>query len=72
MFWPDGSALGYQPIIEGFALLAVSREFPDKRHLAGILRLGIAPLRGGADRLAEHRQLGQRAVRRSPATEVRL
>ena len=35
-------------------MLAVSREFPDERYLAGILRLRIAPLRGGADRLAVH------------------
>jgi hypothetical protein len=32
-------------------LLPVSREFPDERYLAGILRLRIAPLSGGADRL---------------------
>jgi hypothetical protein len=35
-------------------LLAVSREFPDERYLAGILRLRIPPLSGGADRLAVH------------------
>jgi hypothetical protein len=37
MRWPDGPALSYQPVIEGLALLAVSREFPDERYLAGIL-----------------------------------
>jgi hypothetical protein len=42
MVWPDGPALS--PVIEGLALLAVSREFPDERYLAGILRLRIAPL----------------------------
>jgi hypothetical protein len=35
-------------------MLAVSREFPDDRYLARILRLRIAPLSGGADRLAVH------------------
>jgi hypothetical protein len=35
-------------------LLAVSREFPDERYLAGILRLRIAPLSGGASGLAVH------------------
>ena len=54
MLWPDGPALSYQPVIEGLALLAVSREFPDELYLAGILRLRIAPLSGGADRLAVH------------------
>ena len=54
MLWPGRRALSYQPVIEGLALLAVSREFPDERYLAGILRLRIAPLRGGADRLAVH------------------
>src|SRR6516165_2040052 len=54
MLGPGGPALSYQPIIESLALLAVSCEFPDKRYLAGILRLRIAPLSGGADRLAVH------------------
>jgi hypothetical protein len=52
MLWPNRPALSYQPVIEGLALLAVSREFPDERYLARILRLRMAPLRGGADRLA--------------------
>ena len=54
MLWPARPALSHQPIIEGLALLAVSREFPDERYLAGILRLWIAPFSGGADRLAVH------------------
>src|SRR6516225_12179510 len=54
MLWPSGRALSYQPVIEGLALLAVSREFSDERYLAGILRLRIAPLSSGADRLAVH------------------
>jgi hypothetical protein len=54
MLWPNRLALSYQPVIEGLALLAVSREFPDERYLAGILRLRIAPLSGGAGRLAVH------------------
>ena len=54
MLWPDRPALGYQSVIQGLALLAVSREFPDERYLAGILRLRIAPLSGGADRLPVH------------------
>lgn len=54
MLWPDRPALSYQPVIEGLALLAVSREFPDERYLTGILRLRIAPTSGGADRLAVH------------------
>ena len=54
MLWPNGPALRYQPVIEGLALLAVSREFSDERYLARILRLRIAPLSGGADRLAVH------------------
>ena len=54
MLWAGGRALSYQPVIEGLALLAVSRKFPDERYLAGILRLRIAPLSGGADRLAVH------------------
>ena len=54
MLWPDGFALRYQSVIKGLALLAVSREFPDERYLAGILRLRIAPLSGGADRPAVH------------------
>ena len=54
MLWPGGRALSYQPVIEGLALLAVSREFPDERYLAGILRLPIAPLGSGARRLAVH------------------
>ena len=37
MLWPGGRALSDQPVIEGLAVLAVSREFPDERHLAGIL-----------------------------------
>src|SRR5215469_3017328 len=47
MLWPDWPALSCQPVIEGLALLAVSREFPDERYLAGILRLRIAPLGNG-------------------------
>jgi len=54
MFWPSGRALSYQPVIEGLALLAISRKFPDKRDLAGILRLWVAPFSGSADRLAVH------------------
>ena len=54
MLWPNRPALSYEPVIEGLALLAVSREFPDERYLAGILRLRIAPFSGGADRLAVH------------------
>ena len=54
MLWSDGPALGDQPIIKGLALLAVSRESSDQRYLAGILRLRIAPLSRGADRLAVH------------------
>ena len=54
MLWTGRRALSYQPVIEGLALLAASREFPDERYLAGILRLRIAPLCGGADRLAMH------------------
>ena len=52
MLWTGRRALSYQPVIEGLALLAVSREFPEERYLAGILRLRIAPFSGGADRLA--------------------
>ena len=54
MLWPGGRALSYQPEIEGLALLAVSRKFPDERYLAGILRFRIAPFSGGADQLAVH------------------
>src|SRR6516164_10079475 len=54
MLWPNGPALRYQSVIKGLALLAVSREFPDERYLAGILRLRIAPFSRGADRLAVH------------------
>ena len=54
MLWPNGPALRYQPVIEGLALLAVSREFSDERYLARILRLRIAPFSGGTDRLAVH------------------
>jgi hypothetical protein len=54
MLWPGGPALSYQPVIKDLALLAVSREFPDERYLAGILRLRIAPLSAGADRIAVH------------------
>jgi hypothetical protein len=54
MLWAGGRALSYQPVIEGLALLAVSREFPDERYLARILRLRIAPFSGGADGLAVH------------------
>ena len=54
MLWTGGRALSYQPVIEALALLAVSREFPDERYLAGILRLRIAPFSGGANRLAVH------------------
>ena len=35
-------------------MLAISGEFPDKRYLAGILRLRIAPFSSGADRIAVH------------------
>ena len=54
MLWTGRRALGYQPVIQGLALLAVSREFPDERYLAGILRLRVAPFGCGADRLAVH------------------
>lgn len=54
MLGANRPALSYQPVIEGLALLVVSRESPNERYLAGILRLRIAPLRGGADRLAVH------------------
>ena len=54
MLWPGWPALGYQPVIDGLALLAVSREFPEKGYLAGILRLRISPPRSAADRLAVH------------------
>jgi len=54
MLWSNGPALRYQPVIEGLAWLAASCELPDERYLAGILRLGITPLSGGADRLAVH------------------
>ena len=54
MLWTGRRVLSYQPVIEGLALLAASREFPDERYLAGILRLRIAPFSGGADRLAVH------------------
>ena len=54
MLWRFRRALSYQPVIEGLASLAVSLEFPDKRYLAGILRVRIAPLSSGADRLAVH------------------
>ena len=47
MLWTGGRALSYQPVIEGLALLAVSREFPDERYLAGIdsalLHLAVVP-----------------------------
>jgi|SRR6516162_2541302 len=52
MLWPNGPALRYQPVIEGLALLAVSREFSDERYLARILRLRIAPLSRSAHWLA--------------------
>ena len=52
MLWSDRPALSNQPVIEGLALLTASREVPDERYLAGILRLRIAPLSGAADRLA--------------------
>ena len=54
MLWTGGRAVGYQPVIERLALLAVSREFPDERYLTGILRLRVAPFSGRADRLAVH------------------
>ena len=54
MLWRFRRALSYQPVIEGLASLAVSLEFPDKRYLAGILRVRIAPLSSGANRLAVH------------------
>src|SRR5271169_2154388 len=43
-----------QPVVEGFALLAVLREFLEECDLAGILRFWIVPLRGSADRLTVH------------------
>ena len=52
MLWTGGSALSYQPVIEGLALLAASRESPDERYLARILRLRIAPLSRSAHWLA--------------------
>ena len=54
MLRAGGRALSHQPVIDGLALLAIAREFPDERYLAGILRLRIAPLCGGADRFAMH------------------
>ena len=54
MLWRFRRALSYQPVIEGLALLAASRESPDERYLARILRLRIAPFSGGTDRLAVH------------------
>jgi hypothetical protein len=54
MLWTGGRALGYQPVIERLALLAISREFPDERYLTGILRLRVTPFSGGAHGLAMH------------------
>jgi hypothetical protein len=54
MLWPDGPAFRYQPVIEGLALLVVSRKFSDERYFAGILRHRIVPFSGGTDRLAVH------------------
>jgi len=54
MLWTGGRTFSNQPVIEGIALLAVSREFSDERYLAGVLRLRIAPFSGGADRPAVH------------------
>jgi hypothetical protein len=54
MLWRFRRALSYQPVIEGLASLAVSLEFSDKRYLAGILRVRIAPLSSGANPLSVH------------------